>query len=67
MKLKCAFIMNPISGSVKKSGVQKLIDKFIDKDKYEYIIRYTEYAGHATKIASEYRDAGYDVEQIKKQ
>ena len=61
MKLKCAFIMNPISGSVKKSGVQKLIDKFIDKDKYEYIIRYTEYAGHATKIASEYRDAGYDV------
>ena len=53
--------MNPISGSVKKSGIPKIIARYLDKDKFEYLIRYTEYAGHATKIAAEYRDAGYDI------
>ena len=51
--MKSLFIMNPISGSIKKSGFAKLIDEHIDKDKFEYKIRYTERAGHATEIARE--------------
>jgi len=59
--MKAVFIMNPISGSVKKTGIPKRLEQYLDKDLYDYIIRYTERAGHATEIAAEYRDAGYDL------
>ena len=59
--MKALFIMNPISGAIKKSGVQKLIDQYIDKSKFDYKIRYTEYAGHATEIAREAAASGIDV------
>ena len=59
--MKVMFIMNPISGNVKKSGIPKLIDEYIDKDKYEYKIRYTERAGHAMELASEAAMSGYDI------
>ena len=59
--MKVTFIMNPISGSVKKSGIPKLINRYIDKDKWDYNIMYTERAGHATILAAEARDKGYDV------
>ncbi len=53
--------MNPISGAVKKSGIPQLIDQYLDKDKFEYNIRYTEYAGHAKEIARTAVDEGIDV------
>jgi len=53
--------MNPISGAVKKSGIPQLIDQYLDKDKFEYNIRYTEYAGHAKEIARTAADEGIDV------
>ncbi len=59
--MKALFIMNPISGAVKKSGIPKLIDKYIDQEKFEYKIRYTEYAGHAEAIAREATEKGIDV------
>ncbi len=59
--MKSLFIMNPISGSIKKSGFAKWIDEYIDKDKFEYKIRYTERAGHATDLAREASEEGYDV------
>ena len=59
--MKALFVMNPISGSIKKSGIAKLIDAYIDKDKYDYKIMYTERAGHATEIARNASDEGYDV------
>ena len=61
MSMKALFVMNPISGSIKKSGVAKLIDEYIDKDRYDYKIMYTERAGHATEIARQASDEGYDV------
>ena len=48
---KIAFIMNPISGTVKKAGIPKLIDEYLDKDTFSYSILNTEYAGHATLLA----------------
>ncbi len=59
--MKALFVMNPISGSIKKSGIAKLIDAYIDKEKYDYKIMYTERAGHATEIARNASDEGYDV------
>ena len=53
--------MNPISGSVKKNGIPKLIDKYIDKDRFEYNIMYTERAGHAETLARKSADSGSDI------
>ncbi len=53
---KILFIINPISGKKrknKKSRIPKLIDRNIDKSKFEYKIRYTEYPLHATEIAKQ--------------
>ena len=59
--MKALFVMNPISGSIKKSGVVRLIDQYIDKEKFDYKIMYTERPGHATEIARQASDEGYDV------
>ena len=48
MKKKIIFIINPISGHHNKNNFPNLVDKYIDKDQYEYDIVFTEYAGHAT-------------------
>jgi diacylglycerol kinase (ATP) len=48
------FIVNPISGGKKKhQKIVQLIDNQLDKNIYLPEIHYTEYAGHATKIAAE--------------
>jgi diacylglycerol kinase (ATP) len=48
------FIVNPISGGKKKhQKIVQLIDSQLDKQIYLPEIHYTEYAGHATKIAAE--------------
>ncbi len=48
------FIINPISGGKKKhQKIIQLIDSQLDKIKYMPEIYFTEYAGHATKIAEE--------------
>jgi diacylglycerol kinase (ATP) len=48
------FIINPISGGKKKhQKIVQLIDNQLDKQIYLPSIHYTEYAGHATKIAAE--------------
>lgn len=52
-KIKILLIINPISGIGKQKKVEKCIDKSLDLNKFEYTIRYTEYAGHASIIAKE--------------
>ena len=48
---KIVFIMNPISGTVSKNGIPKLIERTLDKEQFTYVIKETEYAGHAYEIA----------------
>ena len=50
-KKTIVFILNPISGTHGKEEVPELIDEIIDKERYDYQIRTTEYAGHAAEIA----------------
>ncbi|MCD4681561.1 MAG: diacylglycerol kinase family lipid kinase [Bacteroidales bacterium] len=52
-KIKILFIINPISGTGKQKSVKALIDKHIDRDKFEYSIVYTKAGGDATKISKE--------------
>mgnify|MGYP003291372379 CR=1 FL=1 len=55
------FILNPISGTVSKANVCNLIEKYVDKERFDWSICYTEYAGHAEKIAREAAGKGVDV------
>lgn len=47
------FIINPISGTVKKSGVEQLIKENLDLTKFKYIVKHTKYPHHATEIAKQ--------------
>ena len=58
-KKKITFIMNPISGTVKKSGVARAIIDTIDHALYDYEIAETHYSGHAYEIACAARDNGH--------
>ena len=60
-KKKILFIINPISGVYRKEGVPEKIRQYIDYIKYDYTIRNTEYAGHATEIAKQAVAEGYQV------
>lgn len=46
------FIINPISGTHSKKGIIHLIEKLVNKERFDYVIAKTQYAGHATEIAS---------------
>lgn len=60
MKKKIIFIINPISGHHNKNNFPNLVDKYIDKNIYEYNIVFTEYAGHATELTKKAIEDGYD-------
>jgi len=54
MKKKLLVVVNPISGTGKQNGIEKMIVRLLDGTKYDIEITKTEYAGHASEIA---RDA----------
>ncbi len=60
MKKKIIFIINPISGHHNKNNFPNLVDRHIDKNKYEYNIVFTEYAGHATELTMKAIEDGYE-------
>lgn len=55
------FIINPISGTLDKDFVIKLLDEILDKDKIDWKVVYTQYAGHAVEIAADAVKEGVDV------
>lgn len=61
MKKKAVFVINLISGTSDKAAIPGLIDQYIDKTKFEYEIAITQYAGHASEIATKAKDDGVDV------
>ena len=46
------FLINPISGVGKKNIIPKCIEEYLDKTRYKYEIKYTEYRKHGFEIAS---------------
>lgn len=61
MKKKAVFVINLISGTSDKAAIPGLIDQYLDKTKFEYEIAITQYAGHASEIATKAKDNGVDV------
>lgn len=55
---KAVFIVNPISGGKDKRKILSLIEKGLDRKRYDFRIVATEYAGHGREIA---RDCAADV------
>lgn len=61
VKRKIVFVYNPISGSHRLIPVVPIIERFIDKDLYDFSIVSTQYKGHATELAREYAAMRYDA------
>ena len=59
MKEKIGFIINPVSGVKGKEKIPHLIDKWLDKDRFETHLFYTERAGHGTEIARRLSAEGF--------
>ncbi|MEI7595952.1 MAG: YegS/Rv2252/BmrU family lipid kinase [Bacteroidota bacterium] len=55
------FIINPISGVGRKKEIETIVESTIDKSKFIYSITFTEYAGHATIIAMDAKENGFDI------
>lgn len=61
MKKKIVYIINPISGTQQKQGIEKLARKLTNAETYDVEIAYTQYAGHATTIAAEAASQGAHI------
>lgn len=60
-KRNIVFILNPISGTNNKVVIPNLIEDTLDKEKFDYQIRLTEYAGHAAEIALQCSKDNVDI------
>jgi len=61
MKERIWFIINPISGGRKKSELPDSIELYLDHNRFEYELHYTEYKGHAVSLANDAVSRGIDV------
>lgn len=55
IKKKLLFIINPISGGRNKDSLESLISLYLDQEKFDYRIIYSEYSGHAARIARDHQ------------
>lgn len=60
-KRKYLFIINPFAGVDSKDRLPQLIAERLPTDRYDCSIQHTEYAGHATIIARQQKNNGYDA------
>jgi len=60
-KRKIIFIVNPISGTRSKDGIETIIGKHLDSDQFEWSVVRTAYAGHAAELARQYAAENYDL------
>lgn len=61
MKKKIIFIVNPVSGNFNKQNFPQLVDKFIDKEKYDYKTVFTERPYHAKELTNQAIIDQFDV------
>ena len=58
-KKKIIFIVNPISGNHNKNNFPVLVDNYIDKNKFDYKIVFTERVNHATELTMKAIEDGF--------
>ncbi len=61
IKKNILFVINPISGGKGKSRIPGLIDKYLDKEKFNSYFSFTEYVGHAAELAEEAANKNFDI------
>lgn len=61
MKQTIRFIVNPISGVGKKNYIPDLIENYLDHNKFDYDIAFTEYKLHAKTLAKQSSEEGIDI------
>ena len=61
VKEKILFIINPKSGVQSKKNIPRMVEKCIDRNRYDLSVEYTSYAGHATEITASAVEKGFDV------
>lgn len=60
-KKKIVFIVNPISGFVKRKLNERIIEQHLDKSQYDYQILFTEFPGHAIELSRNAAQNGVDI------
>jgi len=55
---KALFIVNPFSGIGRHSEIEAHLHKVLDKEKFDYSVKYTEGIGHATELCKKGIEAG---------
>lgn len=60
-KKKLTFIINPISGVFSKDRVVSAIETYLDKNKFDYSIEFTEGPGHALEICDRKISEGAEI------
>jgi diacylglycerol kinase (ATP) len=60
-KTNILFILNPKSGRTSQLNVPDLLSRYLDASRFTYQLVYTEYAGHATELARQGAQQGYQV------
>lgn len=60
-KKKLTFVINPISGVFSKDRVVSAIETYLDKNKFEYSIEFTEGPGHALEICDRKIGEGAEI------
>ncbi len=60
-KRRIVFVMNPISGTQGKRAILRYIHQLMDRERCDYQLVRTKYAGHATEIAKQAVDEGVDM------
>lgn len=61
IKRKIAFVYNPISGSHRIIPVIPIIERFTNRDLYDFNIVSTTHKGHATELAAKFAASNYDA------
>ena len=60
-KKNILFIINPISGVRRGNHLSNSIEKYIDREKFNYELKYTQYPGHAIKLSKEGVEKKIDI------
>lgn len=61
MRQRILFIINPISGTSRKRTLPTAIDQYLDHSRFDFEIKETQHAGHATELAREAVAEGVDI------
>lgn len=61
MKERIRFIINPISGVGRKGQIPRLIEQYLDHDKFDYDIAYTKFRHHAKDLAQKASEEGVHI------